>query len=129
MSLDSARPVAEPVWLDANEARAWRGYLLMTRLLFTELGRGLNRDSGLSHPDYEVLVNLSETPDHRLRMHELAGRLLWEKSRLSHQLTRMQQRGLVRREGCTTDARGLFVVLTDAGLAAIEAAAPGHVAD
>jgi DNA-binding MarR family transcriptional regulator len=101
----------------------------MSRLLFAELGRGLNRDAAMSHADYEVLVHLSEAPDHRLRMNELASRMLWEKSRLSHQVTRMQQRGLVDRAECRSDARGSFVVLTPQGLDAIRTAAPAHVAD
>ena len=101
----------------------------MSRLLGAQLGRGLSRDAGMSHADFEVLVNLSEAPGRRLRMNELGARLLWEKSRLSHHITRMQQRGLVEREGCMSDARGSFVVVTEAGLAAIEAAAPGHVRD
>ncbi len=121
--------MTKPRWLDPDENRAWRGYLLMTRLLFAELSRGLSRDAGMSPADYEVLVQLSETPDHRLRMYELASRLLWEKSRLSHQVTRMQQRGLVEREECRSDARGSFVALTQAGLEAIRTAAPAHVAE
>lgn len=121
--------MTEPRWLDPHEARAWRGNLLMNRLLFAELSRGLNRDAGMSHADYEVLVHLSEEPSHRLRMNELASRLQWEKSRLSHQVTRMQQRGLVEREECRSDARGSFVVLTPQGLDAIRTAAPAHVAD
>ena len=128
-SVDDNRQTADAPWLDADEARAWRGYLLMSRLLFAELGRGLNRDANLSHADYEVLVVLSETPEHRLRMNELAARLVWEKSRLSHQITRMQQRGLVDRQECVSDARGAFVVLTEAGLNAIRSAAPAHVRD
>jgi DNA-binding MarR family transcriptional regulator len=120
---------SEPPWLNADEARAWRGYVMMSRLLTAELGRGLSRDKGMSNADYEVLVNLSEESGHRLRMHELARRMLWEKSRLSHQVSRMEQRGLVERAECPTDGRGSFVVLTDAGLKAIEAAAPAHVAD
>jgi DNA-binding MarR family transcriptional regulator len=128
-SVDETAQAADAPWLDAIEARAWRGYLLMSRLLFAELGRGLSRDANMSHADYEVLVVLSETPGHRLRMNELASRLVWEKSRLSHQITRMQQRGLVGRQECASDARGSFVVLTDAGLAAITSAAPNHVRD
>jgi DNA-binding MarR family transcriptional regulator len=119
----------EPIWLDVDEARAWRGYVLMSRLLTAQLGRGLSRDAGMSNADYEVLVHLSEEPGHRLRMHELASRMLWEKSRLSHQVSRMEQRGLVERAECPTDGRGSFVVLSDAGLKAIESAAPAHVAE
>ena len=128
-SVDETAQAADAPWLDEDEARAWRGYLLMSRLLFAQLGRGLSRDANMSHADYEVLVVLSETPGHRLRMNELGARLVWEKSRLSHQITRMQQRGLVEREECISDARGAFVVLTDAGLAAIRSAAPNHVRD
>lgn len=118
----------QPRWLDEREQRAWRGYRRMRRLLDLELARELTRDAGLSEPDYDVLSDLSETPDQRLRLSELADRMLWSRSRLSHHLTRMQQRGLVTREECATDGRGAVVVLTAEGRRAIEAAAPGHVA-
>ncbi|MEU9824475.1 MarR family winged helix-turn-helix transcriptional regulator [Micromonospora chersina] len=117
-----------PRWLDAREARAWRGYRRMRRLLDLELARELMQDAGLSEPDYDVLSDLSETPDQRLRLSDLADRMLWSRSRLSHHLARMQQRGLVTREEHPSDGRGSIVVLTPAGRAAIEAAAPGHVA-
>lgn len=117
----------DPRWLDAGEQRAWRAYLRMHGQLMARLNRQLQAESGLSLADYEVLVHLSEVPDGRLRPFELQRNLLWEQSRLSHHLTRMQHRGLVRREGCTEDGRGAFVMLTDAGRRAIEAAAPGHV--
>ncbi|TNH31145.1 MarR family transcriptional regulator [Micromonospora orduensis] len=114
-------------WLDEHQDRAWRGYRRMRRLLDLELARELTQDAGLSEPDYDVLSDLSETPQGRLRLSELADRMLWSRSRLSHHLTRMQQRGLVTREECPDDARGAIVVLTPAGRDAIEAAAPGHV--
>jgi DNA-binding MarR family transcriptional regulator len=95
--------------------------------LLARLNRQLQADSGLSLADYEVLVQLTEVPDGRLRPFELQRGLQWEQSRLSHQLTRMQRRDLVSREGCTDDGRGAFIVLTEAGRRAIEAAAPGHV--
>ncbi|WP_405427402.1 MarR family winged helix-turn-helix transcriptional regulator [Micromonospora sp. NBC_00617] len=114
-------------WLDEREDRAWRGYRRMRRLLDLELARELTQDAGLSEPDYDVLSDLSETPQGRLRLSELADRMLWSRSRLSHHLTRMQQRGLVTRQECPDDARGAIVVLTPAGRNAIEAAAPGHV--
>lgn len=117
-----------PRWLDEREQRAWRGYRRMRRLLDLELSRELMRDAGLSEPDYDVLSDLSETPDQRLRLSELADRMLWSRSRLSHHLTRMQQRGLVAREECAADGRGSVIVLTPEGRRAIEAAAPGHVA-
>ncbi|HWH35926.1 MAG TPA: MarR family transcriptional regulator [Acidimicrobiales bacterium] len=114
-------------WLDEEETRAWRGFLRLHQVLRAELERELNVDAGLSLSDYEVLVGLSEAEEHRLRMYTLAEQLAWSRSRLSHQVTRMQARGLVRREECPTDARGAFATLTPAGLAAIEAAAPGHL--
>lgn len=117
-----------PRWLDAREEKAWRGYRRMRRLLDLELARELMQDAGLSEPDYDVLSDLSETPDQRLRLSELADRMLWSRSRLSHHISRMQQRGLVAREEHPSDGRGSIVVLTPAGRAAIEAAAPGHVA-
>jgi DNA-binding MarR family transcriptional regulator len=101
----------------------------MQALLAARLHRSLLRHTGLSLSDYEVLVHLSEAPEQRLRAFQLSAALQWEKSRLSHHLTRMEGRGLVARQGCTTDGRGAFVTLTPVGRAAIEAAAPTHVAD
>ena len=115
-------------WLTEAESRAWRGWLRMRALLSAQIARDLAADAGLSDPDYEVLSNLSETPGHRWRFNDLAARMLWSQSRLSHHISRMEQRGLVTREGCTTDGRGAHVVLTDGGMRAIEEAAPGHVA-
>ena len=117
-----------PRWLDPAEDRAWRGYRRMRALLDLQVNRDLARDAGLSEPDYDVLSNLSETEGHRWRVSDLAARMLWSRSRLSHHLTRMQQRGLVTREDCPEDGRGAVVVLTDGGLRAIQAAAPDHVA-
>lgn len=119
----------EPRWLNDQEARAWRGYTQMRIQLQARLARGLLAHSGLSDADYTVLVNLSEAPGGRLRAYELGRAMQWEKSRLSHQLTRMGRRGLVAREECDTDVRGSFVVITEQGRAAIEAAAPVHVED
>jgi DNA-binding MarR family transcriptional regulator len=114
-------------WLTDDEQRAWRGLLQMTSRLDARLNRELQQSSGLSLADYDVLVLLTEVPDGRLRMFELVDNLQWEQSRLSHHVARMQRRGLVAREECTSDKRGAFVVLTDAGRDAIEKAAPGHV--
>jgi DNA-binding MarR family transcriptional regulator len=114
-------------WLSEREQRAWRAFLAMQRQLIGRTARDLQRDTGLSGADYEVLVNLSEAPEGRLRAFELGAATQWEKSRLSHHITRMVERGLVRRESCPTDSRGAFVVLTAAGRKAIEAAAPLHV--
>ncbi|HKR50425.1 MAG TPA: MarR family winged helix-turn-helix transcriptional regulator [Pseudonocardiaceae bacterium] len=115
-------------WLDEDEQRIWRSYLQMQRQLAARLNRQLQADCGLSLADYEVLVQLTDTQDGRLRSFELARGLLWEQSRLSHHLNRMHNRGLVVRQECCEDGRGTFVVLTTAGRRAIEAAAPGHVA-
>lgn len=118
----------EPRWLDEQETRAWRGYTRMRMQLQAQLARDLSARSGLSESDFEVLVYLSEAPESRLRHFQLGDALQWDRSRLSHQLTRMEKRGLVAREACPDDARGAFVVLTPKGRAAIEEAAPSHVA-
>jgi DNA-binding MarR family transcriptional regulator len=114
-------------WLSEAEQRAWRGLLQMTTKLEARLNRELQEAGGLSLADYDVLVPLSEAPQGRLRVFELASDLGWERSRLSHHLGRMQRRGLVTREDCAADRRGAFVVLTDQGRTAIEEAAPAHV--
>ncbi|SCG74513.1 DNA-binding transcriptional regulator, MarR family [Micromonospora siamensis] len=120
--------VTDTRWLDEDEQRAWRAYLRMQAQLTARLGRQLQADAGLSLADYEVLVQLTDAADGRLRPFELQRCLQWEQSRLSHHLARMQRRGLVERQECAQDARGAFVAVTEAGRAAIEAAAPGHVA-
>jgi DNA-binding MarR family transcriptional regulator len=114
-------------WLTEDEQRAWRGLLRMTSQLNARMNRQLQDEYGISLADYEILVALSEAPGGRCRVFELAETLAWEQSRVSHQLARMQRRGLVAREECATDARGAFAVLTEAGRAAIERAAPAHV--
>lgn len=115
-------------WLDGDEARAWRGWLAMADRLHSQLASDLLAESGLSYADYQILVHLSEADGRRIRMSDLADRLDWSKSRASHQVARMQARGLVAREECPSDARGAFAVLTDAGMDEIRSAAPGHVA-
>jgi DNA-binding MarR family transcriptional regulator len=119
----------EPRWLDDREMRAWRGLIGTNRLLFEQVNRELSRRSALSLADYEVLVQLSETPERRLRMTELAAQSLSSKSRLSHQVSRLEKQGWVRREDCPTDRRGAFAVLTDEGYAVLAEAARGHVQD
>lgn len=116
-----------PRWLNDIEMRAWRALMSTNRLLFEQLERELGRQSGLSMADYEVLVRLSEAEDRRLRMTDLASASLSSKSRLSHQVARMEEAGWVRREACPSDRRGAFAVLTDEGFATLVAAAPGHV--
>lgn len=114
-------------WLTEDEQRAWRGLLRMTAQLSARMNRELQDRCGLSLADYDVLVVLSEAPEGRLRVFEVTDALAWEQSRVSHQLARMQRRGLVGRQECPTDGRGAFVVLTETGRAAIEQAAPAHV--
>jgi DNA-binding MarR family transcriptional regulator len=115
-------------WLTADEQRAWRAYLRAGSRLTARLNRLLQADCGLSLPEYEVLVQLSEAPRGKLRPFQLGVALDWEQSRLSHMLSRMGRRGFVVRQDCAGDRRGAEVVLTAAGRAAIESAAPGHVA-
>lgn len=114
-------------WLTAAEQRLWRDQLRLTQKLFDVLEKELLRDAGLSAADYSVLVPLSEAPAGVLRSRELRNEILWERSRLSHQVRRMEDRGLVRREECDTDGRGSMVRLTAAGRRAVERAAPQHV--
>ena len=114
-------------WLTEEEQRAWRGLVRMTSQLNARGNRQLQDEYGISLADYEVLVVLSEAPEGRLRVFEVADALAWEQSRVSHQLARMQRRGLITREDCASDARGAFAVLAAAGRAAIERAAPAHV--
>lgn len=120
--------MAEHPWLEEREERAWRALQLMQMRLEGELARQLAADSELSYPDYVVLVALTDAPDGRLRLFELARVLGWEKSRLSHHVSRMADRRLVRKEPCESDRRGAYVVVTAHGRREIRAAAPGHVA-
>ena len=115
-------------WLSEDEQRVWRTYLRMGSLLPAALNRQLQQDCGLTLPEYEVLVQLSEAPGQRLRPFQICAAVNWEQSRLSHQLTRMERRKLVTRQECAADGRGAFVALTAAGAAAIAEAAPRHVA-
>jgi DNA-binding MarR family transcriptional regulator len=118
--------VANEPWLDDDEQKAWRSYLLMRRTLESHLERHLQREFGLSASDFEILVNLSESETGRMRAFELGQATQWEKSRMSHHLTRMEKRGLIRKEAC--DARYPEIVLTDEGRAAIQRCAPVHAA-
>ncbi|OBB86444.1 MarR family transcriptional regulator [Mycobacterium colombiense] len=118
----------EPNWLNPAEDRAWRAFQHANHQLSVHLNRGL-QESGLSGADYQILAVLSEHAGDRLPAHELCNKLGWEKSRVSHQVRRMQQDGLISREPNPDDARSTMVRLLPAGRAAIERAAPGHVAD
>lgn len=113
-------------WLDDRQQRVWRQWLQSNARLTAALARQLSQDSGTSLADFEVLVHLSESPEGRVRIVQLADTLQWERSRLSHHLTRMEKRGLVERQGCTEDGRGAYAVLTAEGRELIEQVAPGH---
>jgi DNA-binding MarR family transcriptional regulator len=129
MSSDVPAPRAagEPRWLDAEEQKAWRAWLYSTLLLQDQLERDLTREAGIPHAYYEILVQLSEAPGRMLRMSQLAEQSLSSRSRLSHAVSRLEERGWVRRQICEEDGRGQLAVLTDEGFAALEAAAPIHV--
>jgi DNA-binding MarR family transcriptional regulator len=114
-------------WLDADERRIWLGWVFTSRLLWEEIERDLQHDSGFSFGHYEILVMLSEAPGRARRMSELADATQSSRSRLSHAVARLEELGWVRRETCPTDRRGQLAVLTDDGYAALEAAAPMHV--
>ncbi|VVJ19563.1 Transcriptional regulator [Amycolatopsis camponoti] len=120
--------MTEVRWLDDREERAWRSLMAMQEGLAEFIDRRLRHRCGLSQGDYQVLAHLSEAAD-PLRAFELGRLLRWEKSRLSQHLTRMEKRGLVRREQCDTDQRGSVIAITVKGIELIEAAAPQHVAD
>ncbi|GAA0412579.1 transcriptional regulator [Acrocarpospora corrugata] len=119
--------MADPRWLSPAEQRAWRAHLAAHRLLTHRLDREL-QEYGLSFNDYEILVNLSESQERRMRMSDLADATIQSRSRLSHQISRMENAGLVTRENCEDDRRGTFAVLTGKGWDTIQRVAPDHVA-
>ncbi len=114
-------------WLSAEEQSAWRAFLTATQTLFSAVEGQLQRESGIPHGYYEILVNLSEAPGRALRMSQLAEASTSSKSRLSHAVARLEDRGWVERLDCPTDRRGQIARLTDVGFAALDAAAPRHV--
>jgi DNA-binding MarR family transcriptional regulator len=116
-----------PRWLEPDEQAVWRAFLDVSRLLFEQMNRQLSDEAGMSLAEYEILVQLSEAPGRRLRMSELADRVVSSRSRITHTVGRMEERELVHREACADDGRGVLCVLTDAGFARLEATAPGHV--
>jgi DNA-binding MarR family transcriptional regulator len=126
-SMETVTAESATTWLTEDEQRAWRIHLDVSRLLMHQLERDL-QSFGLTNNDYEILVNLSEADERRLRMSDLAKSTLQSKSRLSHQITRMESAGLVRRENCESDRRGLYAVLTDHGWDTMRQVAPRHVA-
>lgn len=115
-----------PRWLTPTEMKAWRRYILASRRLLDVLDADLDGHD-LSMPDYEILVQLSDAPDRRMRMSDLAASALLSRSRLSHRMKVMEKAGWVKREACPADKRGYFAVMTPKGWKAIVAAAPDHV--
>lgn len=119
--------MAEPRWLDEDEKRTWIGWVFATRLFWEEVERDLQHEADMPFGYYDILVMLSETPGRAMRMSDLADSTQSSRSRLSHAVNRLEQLGWVRREACPEDRRGQLAVLTDAGFAALVAAAPHHV--
>ena len=115
------------LWLDPHQQHAWRAYLVGTTLLMDRLDRDLRANHGLSLPEYEVLVRLSECEGNRLRMAVLADSLSHSRSRVTHTVSRLERAGLVERVTCTSDGRGVEALLTRKGRALLEQAAPTHV--
>ncbi|MCX5391283.1 MarR family winged helix-turn-helix transcriptional regulator [Streptomyces sp. NBC_00094] len=119
--------MTEPRWLSDGEQHVWRSYLHATTLLEDHLDRQLQRDAGMPHVYYGLLVQLSQAPGRRLRMTELARNAKITRSRLSHAIARLEKNGWVRRENCPSDKRGQFALLTDEGTEVLGRTAPGHV--
>ena len=114
-------------WLTDREQQVWRRYLAATRLVESEIDRQLQRDAGLPATYFEILVALSEAPEHTLRMSELADFLRFSRSRLSHAVSKLERQGWIERTECPSDKRGSFAVLTERGFEVLQAAVPGHV--
>ena len=121
-------PATQTRWLNQEQQHSWRAFLVGTTLLMERLDRDLRERHGLSLPEYEILVRLSESPHRRMRMAELAGSVSHSRSRVTHTVSRMEKAGLVTRSACLSDGRGVEAVLTDRGRDVLEAAAPTHVA-
>lgn len=116
----------QPNWLNPREMKAWRSYIIASRRLLDALDFDLDQHD-LSIADYEVLALLSDAPERKMRMSELAELAMLSKSRLSHRIKVMEGVGWIKREECPKDKRGYFAVMTDKGFKAIAKAAPDHV--
>jgi DNA-binding MarR family transcriptional regulator len=119
--------MAEPRWLDDQEQRAWRAFIAAQRVVNSRIEQQLQRDAGMPHTYFEILVRLSEAKDGRLRMSELAVATLGSRSRLSHAVNRLEKVGWVRREGIESDRRGQVAIITEEGRQKLKDTAPGHV--
>ncbi|MEU7134671.1 MarR family transcriptional regulator [Streptomyces sp. NPDC046261] len=128
VAAEAREAAAEPRWLTESEQDTWQAYLHAYTLLEDHLDRQLQRDAGMPHIYYGLLVQLSEAPRRRLRMTELAQHVKITRSRLSHAIARLEKNGWVRREECPSDKRGQLAVLTDEGFEMLRRSAPGHVA-
>ncbi len=117
----------QPRWLNVEEMRAWRAFVVGKALLDAQLNRELQDEHQLALADYELLVRLSEAPCGQVRMSTLAEQVGSSKSRISHQIGRMEKAGLARRQECPGDRRGVFAVLTARGLEVLRSAAPTHL--
>lgn len=120
-------PGGDPQWLDAAEMRAWRAYVDGGQRLMGVLNKDLQDAHGLTMAEYRILVMLSEAPDGSRRMSDLADGVLSSRSRLTHQIRRMESDGMVERNTCVDDGRGVLAVITDEGKRRLEEAAPTHV--
>ena len=114
-------------WLDGEEQQTWRAFLRAVAAVQRGLDTQLQAEAGMPHAYYELLVRLSEAPEHTLRMSALAQATSSSRSRLSHAIAQLEQRGWVSRQPCPQDRRGQLAVLTGAGREALQQAAPGHV--
>ncbi|HEY0475417.1 MAG TPA: MarR family transcriptional regulator [Kribbella sp.] len=119
--------MAEPRWLDEKEQQAWRAFIAAQRVVNARIEQQLQRDAGMPHTYFEILVRLSDADDGRLRMSELALSTLGSRSRLSHAVNRLEQVGWARREGVESDRRGQVAIITEAGRQKLKETAPGHV--
>jgi DNA-binding MarR family transcriptional regulator len=117
----------ETRWLTAEEQQAWRSFLTASSMLFSTIEAQLQQCAGIPHGYYEILVRLSEAPGRAMRMSQLAEVSTSSKSRLSHAVARLEERGWIRRTECPTDRRGQVAELTDLGFESLASAAPGHV--
>ena len=115
-------------WLNDEQQKHWRAWIAATTLLSDQLNRELQSSCGLTLADYEILVRLSDAPDRKIRMSDLASITLSSRSRLTHQINRMEEAGLVTREACPNDRRGQLCAMTNLGWKTLVAAAPAHVA-
>ncbi len=106
---------------------AWRAFVSTSHLLERRIEEQLKASAGLTHPQYEILVRLSDAPGRQMRMTELARGVVVSKSALTYQITQLEKAGLVKRANCPSDDRGVLAVLTEAGLSCLERVAPGHL--